>query len=249
MKHKLFLSLLTLSTLFLTACDNPLFPASPKERSLEWTEEVQLANGKVIKVKRYLNGTVVTSYDHGKNALLHTKANTVEVIDTAQLGNPPPIWSDIWDPLIIDQGKDGLWFMVVTPNLCEDWNSFYKFRQYKAINGQWQQVEFEIDQLNGRTPNLETETSHKVISSEYLPLSKKTLNIYEAIHAKIKPFSKTLCGQTPCVRDQQGKLKCGWNTLCPKEQNNPEWFKKWQKCVDHYEQNVFTPKFMKSSTN
>ncbi|QMT41128.1 hypothetical protein [Neisseria shayeganii] len=81
------------------------------------------------------------------------KENNVKVLDAKGLPPPPP-WSDKWKPMVLDRDKDGVWFMVVIPRHCYDWNSGFLYRQYKAYNGIWQQVEFDMG-LNLRRPNIE----------------------------------------------------------------------------------------------
>lgn len=132
------------ATLWLAGC----FELEPMTR-LSWKEEVELSDGTVILVERSLagNGGIMRDSD------FEIKENNVKVLDAKGLPPPPP-WSDKWKPMVLDRDKDGVWFMVVIPRHCHDWNSGFLYRQYKAYNGIWQQVEFDTG-LNLRRPNIE----------------------------------------------------------------------------------------------
>lgn len=218
----------------------------PKNKDLVWTEEVQLQNGKVITVHRRISGEPHPDYSYNRYAWVHD----IEVINTSGLGAPPPTWSHIWGINIIDQDENGVWFLVIHPGFCEDWNSFYKFRQYKAINGQWQEVEFEIDKLDGRKPNLsfwvEAHMYKKDLEMrEFISLAdkaKETGNAAILTHQYIiRRNSESNC-DTPCRRDKQGYMQCGWGDICPSSKLKHD---EWVKCINHYENTVLTPSFMK----
>lgn len=225
-----------------------LMPKIPKSKHREWTEEVQLSNGKVIKIKRVSSWTPHTQYGY--------RQNIVEILDTGELEETLPIWQDKWKPIILDKGDDGLWFMVVYPERCDEWNSFYNFRQYKVINGKWQQVEFEIDKLNNRRANLEWEIKWDGAFPKELTLVQKPLNPkpdkYELENILITPYSRNYCGENPCYYDEQGRLRCGWGKkFCPREggfEPNSEALRLWNKCVLDYKKDVFTPKWWENPT-
>lgn len=210
---------------------------------LVWIEEVQLQNGKVIKVQQRI--TAASHPDYAFNRGDHAKE--LEVVDTAGLGAPPPKWSHIWRPILIDQDKNGVWFLVIKPTSCYDWNSFYLFREYKAIDGKWQQVEFEIKKLDGRKANLEWAIGYngKIKPPEYLPLSQKPFHIPHGRISEsfITPNAYSQC-ETPCIRNEQGKLLCGWQWVCPYDGHKKDWYITLNKCIKDYEDNVLTPKFM-----
>lgn len=226
----------------------------PEPKHLEWTEEVKLSNGKVIKIKRVSSWTPHTQYGY--------RQNIVEVLDTGELGETLPIWQDKWKPIILDKGDDGLWFMVVYPERCDEWNSFYNFRQYKVINDKWQQVEFEIDKLNNRRANLEWEIKWDGTFPKELTLVQKPLNPkpdkYELENILITPYSRNYCGETPCYYDEQGRLECGWGgKFCPipeggfkgnKDEPSSKEFEDWRKCILDYKKDVFTPKWWENPT-
>ena len=56
--------------------------------------------------------------------------------------------------MILDRDKDGTWYLVVTAGSPVNWVSDLKYAQFKAIDGKWQQVEFDKS-LDGRDANLE----------------------------------------------------------------------------------------------
>ncbi|QMT39527.1 hypothetical protein [Neisseria shayeganii] len=115
-----------------------------------WKEEVELSDGTVILVERRL---VVQEGGLLPESIDKILKNEVEVLDAKGLP-PPPVWSDKWKPMVLDRDEHGVWFMVVIPRHCFDWNSSFAYRQYKAYNGGWQQVEFDMG-LNLRRPNIE----------------------------------------------------------------------------------------------
>ena len=56
--------------------------------------------------------------------------------------------------MVLDRDKDGTWYLVVTPVDTRHWISKLPYAQFKAIDGKWQQVEFDKS-LDGRKANLE----------------------------------------------------------------------------------------------
>ena len=140
--------LLLLGILCLTACDtDDLWLDDSKV--FHWQEQVQLSDGKVIWIERRIagNGGFLPDGD------FEVTRNEVEVMDAAGF-DKPPLWSDRWKPMVLDRDEHGVWYMVVTPRHCHDWNSNFPYRQYKVINGAWQQVDFDM-RLNLRRPNIE----------------------------------------------------------------------------------------------
>ena len=141
-------SLLLLGILCLSACDTDKLWIDDS-KVYRWQEEVQLNDGKVIWIERRLagNGGFLPDSD------FEVTKNEVEVVDAAGL-NKPPLWSDRWAPMVLDRDEQGRWYMVVAPIHCHDWNSNFPYRQYKVINGAWQQVDFDM-RLDRRRPNIE----------------------------------------------------------------------------------------------
>ncbi len=147
MKSKLLIPIIFICTFLLTACFENDY------REVQWKEEVKLENGKIITIESKLKGEVRKEFGGGYSDF-NTFSHDIQVIDTAGLGSPPPIWSSRWIPRILDKGEDNLWYMVVTVGYCYDWNSEFPYRQYKVIDGRWQQVLFEMDKLEGKEHNL-----------------------------------------------------------------------------------------------
>lgn len=238
---KIILAIVALAIILIQCTIEQKRNNTPKD--LVWIEEVQLQNGKVIKVQQRITAAEHPDYAFNRD----NNAKELEVIDTAGLGAPPPKWSHIWAPTLIDQDKNGVWFLVIQPTSCYDWNSFYNFREYKAIDGKWQQVEFEIKELDGRKANLEWAIVHggKIQPPKYLPLSQKPFHNHPGLISDsiITPNSYAQCG-TPCIRNEQGKLLCGWDWVCPVDGHKKDWYITLNKCIKDYEDNVFTPKFM-----
>ena len=116
-----------------------------------WKEEVQLSSGTKIWVKRTVKGEA--SCQLGGPNSYEVNERELEVIASAGLPVPPK-WSSEWDDMILDRDKDGTWYLVVTAGSPVNWVSDLKYAQFKAIDGRWQQVEFDKS-LDGREANLE----------------------------------------------------------------------------------------------
>ena len=116
----------------------------------DWQEEVLLSDGTVIVIRRTIAGkpNIMAGYADFK-----AKSNSVEIVDGKGL-EIPPRWEDKWAPLMLDRNTAGNWYLVVAPVYCYDWGSEFPYRQYEAIDGQWQRVEFDM-RLEGRGSNLE----------------------------------------------------------------------------------------------
>ena len=116
-----------------------------------WQEEVQLSSGTKIWVKRTAKGEA--SCQLGGPNSYEVNERELEVIASAGLPVPPK-WSSEWRDMVLDRDKDGTWYLVVTPVDTRHWISKLPYAQFKAIDGKWQQVEFDKS-LNGREANLE----------------------------------------------------------------------------------------------
>lgn len=128
--------------LFIFAAKYAIFDPDPHPPRT-WQEEVRLSDGTVILTERYANWERPGSLAR----------QSIKVIDAKGLDTPPE-WSDKWQLLILDRDKQGVWNLIVRPGLCYDWNETFAYRQYQAINGRWQRVEFDKT-LHGRPANLE----------------------------------------------------------------------------------------------
>lgn len=135
-----------LSALLLAGCD-----CMSASGETSWKEEVQLSSGTKIWVKRTVKGEA--SCQLGGPNSYETSGEELEVIASAGLPVPPK-WSDEWNIMVLDRDKEGTWYLVVNPVDTRRWISKLPYAQFKAIDGKWQQVEFDKS-LDGRDANLE----------------------------------------------------------------------------------------------
>ena len=145
--HKILTALL-LSAALLSGCGESV----PTETV--WREEVQLEDGTKIWVRRTVVGEAYTEL--GGYGEYQVSKEVLEVINAPGLGKPP-VWSAKWRTLVLDRDKDGVWYIVVTPQDAEGWTKLEPkllYAQFKAIDGQWRQVEIDPS-LHARDANLE----------------------------------------------------------------------------------------------
>ena len=135
-----------LPALLLAGCD-----CMSASGETSWQEEVQLSSGTKIWVKRTAKGEA--SCQLGGPNSYEVNERELEVIASAGLPVPPK-WSSEWRDMVLDRDKDGVWYLVVTPVDTRRWISKLPYAQFKAIDGKWQQVEFDKS-LDGRDANLE----------------------------------------------------------------------------------------------
>ena len=166
--HKILTALL-LSAALLSGCGESV----PTETV--WREEVQLEDGTKIWVRRTVVGEAYTEL--GGYGEYQVSKEVLEVINAPGLGKPP-VWSAKWSLLVLDRDKDGVWYIVVTPLDAEGWTKLEPkllYAQFKAIDGQWRQVEID-PKLDARTANLEPRfragKMPEAVSLDDKPLSK-----------------------------------------------------------------------------
>ena len=166
--HKILTAML-LSAALLSGCGESV----PTETV--WREEVQLEDGTKIWVRRTVVGEAYTEL--GGYGEYQVSKEVLEVINAPGLGKPP-VWSAKWRTLVLDRDKDGVWYIVVTPQDAEGWTKLEPkllYAQFKAIDGQWRQVEID-PKLDARTANLEPRfragKMPEAVSLEDKPLSK-----------------------------------------------------------------------------
>ena len=169
MKSSPTLTAMLLSAALLSGCGESV----PTETV--WREEVQLEDGTKIWIRRTVVGEAYTEL--GGISAYEVSNRTVEVINAPGLGKPP-VWSAKWSLLVLDRDKDGVWYIVVTPLDAEGWTKLEPkllYAQFKAIDGQWRQVEID-PKLDARTANLEPRfragKMPEAVSLEDKPLSK-----------------------------------------------------------------------------
>jgi len=166
--HKILTAML-LSAALLSGCGESV----PTETV--WREEVQLEDGTKIWVRRTVVGEAYTEL--GGYGEYQVSKEVLEVINAPGLGKPP-VWSAKWRTLVLDRDKDGVWYIVVTPLDAEGWTKLEPkllYAQFKAIDGQWRQVEIDPT-LHARDANLEPRfragKMPEAVSLDDKPLSK-----------------------------------------------------------------------------
>ena len=169
MKSSPTLTAMLLSAALLSGCGESV----PTETV--WREEVQLEDGTKIWVRRTVVGEAYTEL--GGYGEYQVSKEVLEVINAPGLGKPP-VWSAKWSLLVLDRDKDGVWYIVVTPLDAEGWTKLEPkllYAQFKAIDGQWRQVEIDPT-LHARDANLEPRfragKMPEAVSLDDKPLSK-----------------------------------------------------------------------------
>lgn len=169
MKSSPTLTAMLLSAALLSGCGESV----PTETV--WREEVQLEDGTKIWVRRTVVGEAYTEL--GGYGEYQVSKEVLEVINAPGLGKPP-VWSAKWRTLVLDRDKDGVWYIVVTPQDAEGWTKLEPkllYAQFKAIDGQWRQVEIDPT-LHARDANLEPRfragKMPEAVSLDDKPLSK-----------------------------------------------------------------------------
>ena len=181
MKSSPTLTAMLLSAALLSGCGESV----PTETV--WREEVQLEDGTKIWVRRTVVGEAYTEL--GGYGEYQVSKEVLEVINAPGLGKPP-VWSAKWRTLVLDRDKDGVWYIVVTPQDAEGWTKLEPkllYAQFKAIDGQWRQVEID-PKLDARTANLEPR-----FRAGKMP---------EAVFLDDKPLSKLWGYDSPVIEPQ-----------------------------------------------
>jgi hypothetical protein len=124
---------------------------------ISWKEEVLLASGQKIVVKRTAEGNKLGEIG-GTGGWGSTKM-TLEIVDP-RLPTNPPIWSERWVPMLFDFDPETKeWFVVATFYMCEDWYALGRpklpYLQFRAHDGTWEQVPLD-PKLIGRKSNMLT---------------------------------------------------------------------------------------------
>ena len=145
---RLQLLTLLLAAAVLAACGNV---------DVSWKEEVKLADGRMIIVKRTAQGKALGEIG-GPGGWRATRM-TLE-IDRPKRPNEPPVWSERWVPMLFDYDPESKeWFLVATFYTCIDWYDLGRpklpYVQYRARNARWEEVPLD-PKLIGRPANLLT---------------------------------------------------------------------------------------------
>lgn len=124
---------------------------------VHWKEEVLLASGQTIVVKRTAKGE--TLFELGGPGGWRSTVMTLEVINPKSPANPP-LWSERWVPMIFDVDPDtGQWFVIATFYMCDDWAALGKpklpYVQFRVADGRWERAPLD-DRFFGRQANMLT---------------------------------------------------------------------------------------------
>lgn len=128
-----------------------------RDKTLRYSEEVQLATGDVIQIERVIKATPLGEI--GGPGGWEVKFNSLRM--TAGALVPPPSWenADGLVPLLFDRvGSD--WFLVATFYTCEAWYDLGRpklpYAEFRVVSGAWQPVPL-APELVGREANVLTE--------------------------------------------------------------------------------------------
>jgi len=126
---------------------------------LKWAEEVRLADGTVIVVKRGATGEKLGEI--GGPGGWEQKEMSVEIDNPPPNAIRPPVWRTAYVPMLLDyDAARREWRIVATFYTCQGWYNLGRpklpYVEYRAgEGGQWAVVPLEIE-LIGRRPNLLT---------------------------------------------------------------------------------------------
>jgi hypothetical protein len=132
------------------------------ERRIHFTEEVQLADGEVIKVDRRVAAAPLGEI--GGPGGWESKYMSLEIIEPMRPENPPK-WESTAGlvPVLFDKdADDGEWALLATFYTCEAWYALGRpklpYVEFRARAAQWQKVELSA-QWSGRPTNVLTHIS------------------------------------------------------------------------------------------
>ncbi len=160
-----------------------------------WTEEVQLASGQVITVKRTVHSQALGEI--GGPGGWEAEGMTLEILQPKTADNPP-VWNYPYVPVVFDQDPETKeWFVVATFYTCERWHELGKpklpYGQWRVRNGQWQRTELSSN-LIGRKANMLTairssgEPNHTLQSKEKIMSDKRIASKYKSVFDGWKPL-------------------------------------------------------------
>lgn len=126
--------------------------------NLEWSEEVQLADGSTLIVDRTATGE--KKYEIGGPGGWNQTQMSLRVSPSGGM-NPPPVWRDAFVPLLLDyEPTTGAWSLVTSFYFCSTWYELGKpelpYIEFQSSGGgAWTRVPLE-SRLIGRESNLLT---------------------------------------------------------------------------------------------
>jgi hypothetical protein len=122
---------------------------------IKWREEAVLQDGRALVLKRSAQGKSFSEL--GGPGGWEATNMTLEIETPTDPANPP-LWSQRWVPMLLDQdAQTKEWFVVATFYTCTDWYDLGRpklpYVEYRTRNGQWEQVPLSPS-LFGRKANL-----------------------------------------------------------------------------------------------
>jgi hypothetical protein len=150
----------------LSACGKP---------EIHFTEEVELANGEVIKVDRHV--VAAPFGEVGGPGGWEPKYMSLEIVEPKRPENPPKWESSIGLlPILFDRDPDnGEWTLLATYYTCDVWSAIGRpklpYAEFHARNGQWQGVALS-EKWFGRAANVLTGISSSG-EPEFIALAAK----------------------------------------------------------------------------
>lgn len=132
------------------------------KREIHFAEEVELANGEIIKVDRHV--VAAPFGEVGGPGGWEPKYMSLEIVDPKRPENPPKWESSIGLlPILFDRDPDnGEWTLLATYYSCDVWSAIGRpklpYAEFRVRNGQWQGVALSEKWL-GRPANVLTGVS------------------------------------------------------------------------------------------
>lgn len=145
------------------------------KREIHFTEEVELANGEVIKVDRHV--VAAPFGEVGGPGGWEPKYMSLEIVDPKRPENPPKWESEIGLlPILFDRDPDnGEWTLLATYYTCDVWSAIGRpklpYAEFRARNERWQGVPLSEKWL-GRPANVLTGVS-SAGEPEFIALAAK----------------------------------------------------------------------------
>lgn len=168
------LTLVALGTL--SACD----------RRMHFTEDVQLADGKVIKVDRRVSAAPLGEI--GGPGGWESKYMSLEIIEPKRPENPPK-WESTAGlvPILFDKDPDnGEWTLLATFYTCDAWYALGRpklpYAEFRARAAQWQKVDLST-KWAGRPANVMTHISSGG-EPEFIGLPTKRARLSDGLIAR-----------------------------------------------------------------
>ena len=128
--------------------------------SVKWSEEVRLADGRMIVVARTAQGRTYSELG-GTGGWRDPVEMSIAITKAPGDIKLPPEWRDTYVPVLLDYDEsDKSWSIVTTFYYCETWHALGRpilpYIEYRSVNGApWQRVPLE-ERLIDRKANMLT---------------------------------------------------------------------------------------------